>query len=62
MSGFASTGEGDRLPKCNEAESGLLLLRLAPLAFGGSDAQVTPERRSVGYMSNGQLTWLAPFI
>ena len=43
----------------NEAESGSMLAAHA-FDFQGFDAQVTPSRRLVAYMSNGQFTWLTP--
>jgi hypothetical protein len=44
----------------NEAESGSLLAAHA-FGFQGFDARVTPSRRLVAYMSNGQFTWSTPF-
>jgi hypothetical protein len=43
----------------NEAESGSLLAAHA-FDFQGFDAQVTPRRRLVAYMSNEQFTWSTP--
>jgi len=43
----------------NEAESGSMLAAHA-FDFQGFDAQVTPSRRLVVYMSNGQFTWSTP--
>src|SRR5262245_39121988 len=44
---------------CNEAESGSMLAAHA-FDFQGFDAQVTPSRRLVAYMSNGLFTWPTP--
>ena len=43
------------LPSRNEAETGLLMLRLTGLPFEASSQQVTLLQRSIGYMSYGQL-------
>jgi hypothetical protein len=43
----------------NEAETGSMLAAHA-FDFQGFDARVTPSRRLVAYMSNGQFTWSIP--